>query len=170
MAKDRVLAHNTVAALYRVACWTEQEAATRDERRLQGASRSATCAPPLRDPDGRAAHGVGGRARRMDRPGPGSPPGDARPRAGRGGHRGDLAAPWPAGTCWRCIPGAATTTGLLRGVSSTTRSPSRPNPLGLHRVTVREVTGSRLRVGPIEAVDGTPVVDIKSVLKGGADG
>jgi tRNA-Thr(GGU) m(6)t(6)A37 methyltransferase TsaA len=57
----------------------------------------------------------------------------------------------------------------LRGVF-TTRSPSRPNPLGLHRVTVRLVSGSRILVGPLEAVDGTPVVDIKSVLKGGADG
>jgi tRNA-Thr(GGU) m(6)t(6)A37 methyltransferase TsaA len=45
-----------------------------------------------------------------------------------------------------------------------TRSPDRPNPLGLHRVTVREVTGTRLRLGPIEAIDGTPVVDIKAVL------
>ncbi len=57
----------------------------------------------------------------------------------------------------------------LRGVFAT-RSPSRPNPLGLHRVTVREVSGARILVGPIEAVDGTPVVDIKSVLEGGADG
>jgi len=57
----------------------------------------------------------------------------------------------------------------LRGVFGT-RSPSRPNPLGLHRVTVREVSGARILVGPIEAVDGTPVVDIKSVLEGGADG
>jgi tRNA-Thr(GGU) m(6)t(6)A37 methyltransferase TsaA len=45
-----------------------------------------------------------------------------------------------------------------------TRSPHRPNPLGLHRVTVREIAGARLRVGPIEAIDGTPVVDIKVVL------
>ena len=43
-----------------------------------------------------------------------------------------------------------------------TRSPHRPNPLGLHPVTVREITGTRLRVGPIEAIDGTPIVDIKS--------
>lgn len=57
----------------------------------------------------------------------------------------------------------------LKGVFAT-RSPSRPNPLGLHRVTVREVSGARILVGPIEAVDGTPVVDIKSVLMGGADG
>jgi tRNA-Thr(GGU) m(6)t(6)A37 methyltransferase TsaA len=43
-----------------------------------------------------------------------------------------------------------------------TRSPARPNPLGLHTVTVRAVEGTRLKVGPIEAFDGTPVVDIKS--------
>jgi tRNA-Thr(GGU) m(6)t(6)A37 methyltransferase TsaA len=51
----------------------------------------------------------------------------------------------------------------LTGVFAT-RSSDRPNPLGLHRVTVREVSGTRLRVGPIEAIDGTPVVDIKAVL------
>jgi tRNA-Thr(GGU) m(6)t(6)A37 methyltransferase TsaA len=45
-----------------------------------------------------------------------------------------------------------------------TRSPDRPNPLGLHRVTVREISGHRLRIGPIEAIDGTPVVDVKAVL------
>jgi tRNA-Thr(GGU) m(6)t(6)A37 methyltransferase TsaA len=49
----------------------------------------------------------------------------------------------------------------LAGVFAT-RSPDRPNPLGLHPVTVREIDGTRLRIGPIEAVDGTPVVDIKS--------
>ena len=43
-----------------------------------------------------------------------------------------------------------------------TRSPARPNPLGLHPVTVREIDGTRLRIGPIEAFDGTPVVYIKS--------
>ena len=43
-----------------------------------------------------------------------------------------------------------------------TRSPARPNPLGLHPVTVREIDGTRIRIGPIEACDGTPVVDIKS--------
>lgn len=48
----------------------------------------------------------------------------------------------------------------LAGVFAT-RSPDRPNPLGLHRVTVREISGTRLRIGPIEAIDGTPVVDIK---------
>src|SRR5262245_15419932 len=44
------------------------------------------------------------------------------------------------------------------------RSPHRPNPLGLHRVAVREVAGTRLRIGPIEAIDETPVVDIKPVI------
>jgi tRNA-Thr(GGU) m(6)t(6)A37 methyltransferase TsaA len=47
-----------------------------------------------------------------------------------------------------------------------TRSAHRPNPLGLHRVTVREVDGRRLRIGPMEAIDGTPVVDVKAVLAG----
>ncbi len=45
-----------------------------------------------------------------------------------------------------------------------TRSPDRPNPVGLHRVSVLEVGGRRLRVAPIEAIDGTPVIDIKPVL------
>ncbi|MGE5276347.1 MAG: tRNA (N6-threonylcarbamoyladenosine(37)-N6)-methyltransferase TrmO [Acidobacteriota bacterium] len=54
----------------------------------------------------------------------------------------------------------------LTGVFAT-RSPDRPNPLGLHRVTVRRVAGRRLRVGPLEAIDGTPVVDIKPVLGAG---
>lgn len=51
----------------------------------------------------------------------------------------------------------------MTGVFST-RSPDRPNPLGLHRVTVSEITGHKLKVGPLEAIDGTPVVDIKPVL------
>lgn len=51
----------------------------------------------------------------------------------------------------------------LAGVFAT-RSPHRPNPLGLHRVTVASIEGTRLRIGPIEAVDGTPVVDIKIAL------
>ena len=51
----------------------------------------------------------------------------------------------------------------LAGVFAT-RSPDRPNPLGLHRVTVREISGTRVRIGPIEAIDGTPVVDIKPTL------
>jgi tRNA-Thr(GGU) m(6)t(6)A37 methyltransferase TsaA len=54
----------------------------------------------------------------------------------------------------------------LTGVFAT-RSPDRPNPLGLHPVTVQAIEGRRLRVGPIEAIDGTPVVDIKPVLRSG---
>jgi len=56
----------------------------------------------------------------------------------------------------------------LTGVFAT-RSPERPNPLGLHRVSLRQIEGTRLRVGPLEAVDGTPVVDIKPVLDNSAD-
>lgn len=55
----------------------------------------------------------------------------------------------------------------LTGVFST-RSPDRPNPLGLHRVKVLKMNPGRLCVGPIEAIDGTPVIDIKPVL-GSAD-
>lgn len=51
----------------------------------------------------------------------------------------------------------------LTGVFAT-RSPDRPNPIGMHRVSIREVAGGRLRVVPIEAIDGTPIVDIKPVL------
>lgn len=51
----------------------------------------------------------------------------------------------------------------LTGVFAT-RSPDRPNPLGLHPVTVLEIEGNRLRVEPIEAIDGTPVVDMKPIL------
>lgn len=56
----------------------------------------------------------------------------------------------------------------LEGVF-TTRSPDRPNPIGLHRVTVLAVDGLRARVSGIEAVDGTPVVDVKPVLDPTAD-
>lgn len=52
----------------------------------------------------------------------------------------------------------------LTGVFAT-RSPDRPNPLGLHPVVVRAIEGRRLLVGPIEAIDGTPVVDIKPVVR-----
>jgi len=48
----------------------------------------------------------------------------------------------------------------LTGVFAT-RSPDRPNPVGLHPVTVLAIDGARLKVGPIEAIDGTPVVDLK---------
>ncbi|MBT1072980.1 tRNA (N6-threonylcarbamoyladenosine(37)-N6)-methyltransferase TrmO [Pelotalea chapellei] len=56
----------------------------------------------------------------------------------------------------------------LTGVFAT-RSPNRPNPLGLHRVVVHEIVGSKMKVGPLEALDGTPVVDIKSILRQSAD-
>ena len=42
-----------------------------------------------------------------------------------------------------------------------TRSSDRPNPVGLHPVRVLEISGSRLKVEPLEAIDGTPVIDIK---------
>jgi len=52
-----------------------------------------------------------------------------------------------------------------RGVFAT-RSPDRPNPIGLHLVQVVEVDGARLRVRDLEALDGTPVVDIKPQIHG----
>jgi tRNA-Thr(GGU) m(6)t(6)A37 methyltransferase TsaA len=51
----------------------------------------------------------------------------------------------------------------LTGVFST-RSADRPNPVGLHEVEVLEVRGARVRVSDLEAVDGTPIVDLKPVL------
>lgn len=53
------------------------------------------------------------------------------------------------------------------GVFST-RSPDRPNPIGLHRVRIAEVDGLSVRVHDLEALDGTPVLDVKPVL-GGAE-
>lgn len=50
-----------------------------------------------------------------------------------------------------------------------TRSPDRPNPIGLHRVQVLSIDGTTLGVGPLEAIDGTPIIDIKPVLKSSAD-
>ena len=54
------------------------------------------------------------------------------------------------------------------GVFST-RSPDRPNPIGLHRVQVVAVEGSRILVHGLEAIDGTPLVDLKPVLGGVAE-
>ena len=51
----------------------------------------------------------------------------------------------------------------LRGVFST-RSADRPKPIGLHEVEVLAIEGDRVRVGPLEAVDGTPVLDLKPVI------
>jgi tRNA-Thr(GGU) m(6)t(6)A37 methyltransferase TsaA len=57
----------------------------------------------------------------------------------------------------------------LTGVFAT-RSPDRPNPIGLHRVRVLDVRPGEIDVGPLEAIDGTPIVDIKPVLSDVADG
>lgn len=50
-----------------------------------------------------------------------------------------------------------------QGVFST-RSPDRPNPIGLHRVTVVSIEGTRMLVRNLEAVNGTPILDVKPVL------
>ena len=54
-----------------------------------------------------------------------------------------------------------------RGVQGVfnTRSPDRPNPIGLHRVAVLDVDGTRLQVGDLEAIDGTPIIDVKPLLR-----
>jgi tRNA-Thr(GGU) m(6)t(6)A37 methyltransferase TsaA len=54
------------------------------------------------------------------------------------------------------------------GVFST-RSPDRPNPIGLHRVQVVAAEGLRILVRPLEALDGTPVIDVKPVLGDAAE-
>ena len=52
----------------------------------------------------------------------------------------------------------------IRGVFAT-RSPDRPNPIGLHRAEVLEIQEpDRIRVQPLEALDGTPVIDLQPVL------
>jgi tRNA-Thr(GGU) m(6)t(6)A37 methyltransferase TsaA len=55
----------------------------------------------------------------------------------------------------------------MQGVFNT-RSADRPNPIGLHPVQILAIDGGRLQVRDLEAVDGTPVLDIKPVLKRGA--
>lgn len=52
----------------------------------------------------------------------------------------------------------------IQGVFNT-RSPARPNPIGLHEVTILAIDGARMRVSALEAVDGTPVLDVKPVLR-----
>jgi tRNA-Thr(GGU) m(6)t(6)A37 methyltransferase TsaA len=52
-----------------------------------------------------------------------------------------------------------------QGVFST-RSPHRPNPVGLHRVRIASIDGARVQVHGLEAVDGTPIADVKPVLAG----
>jgi tRNA-Thr(GGU) m(6)t(6)A37 methyltransferase TsaA len=56
----------------------------------------------------------------------------------------------------------------LTGVFST-RSADRPNPIGLHRVVVSDVDGLRIRVTALEAIDGTPIIDVKPVIHRDAD-
>jgi tRNA-Thr(GGU) m(6)t(6)A37 methyltransferase TsaA len=51
----------------------------------------------------------------------------------------------------------------IQGVFNT-RSPDRPNPIGLHPVTILAIDGNRIRVRDLEALDGTPIVDVKPVL------
>lgn len=55
-----------------------------------------------------------------------------------------------------------------QGVFST-RSPDRPNPIGLHRVEIVSIEGTRMRVRNLEALDGTPIVDVKPVLEPGVE-
>lgn len=45
-----------------------------------------------------------------------------------------------------------------------TRSPHRPNPIGLHRVEITAIDGGRVRVRSLEALNGTPIIDIKPIL------
>jgi tRNA-Thr(GGU) m(6)t(6)A37 methyltransferase TsaA len=45
-----------------------------------------------------------------------------------------------------------------------TRSPHRPNPIGLHRVQITAIDGTRLQVRNLEALDGTPIIDVKCIL------
>jgi len=52
----------------------------------------------------------------------------------------------------------------IQGVFNT-RSPARPNPIGLHEVRILDIDGARMRVNALEAVDGTPVIDVKPVLR-----
>jgi tRNA-Thr(GGU) m(6)t(6)A37 methyltransferase TsaA len=54
----------------------------------------------------------------------------------------------------------------LQGVFNT-RSQDRPNPIGLHPVEVVAIEGARVRVRPLEALDGTPILDLKPVLRRG---
>jgi tRNA-Thr(GGU) m(6)t(6)A37 methyltransferase TsaA len=55
-----------------------------------------------------------------------------------------------------------------RGVFST-RSPNRPNPIGLHRVQILAIDGLRVLVSDLEALDRTPILDVKPVLDPGAE-
>lgn len=58
-------------------------------------------------------------------------------------------------------------TGPERGVFST-RSPHRPNPVGLHRVSILGIENDRVHVRPLEAINETPVIDIKPAIRADA--
>lgn len=60
------------------------------------------------------------------------------------------------------------TSRALEGVFST-RSPHRPNPIGLHEVEITAVDGRRFRVRHLEAIDGTPIIDVKPILSAGVN-
>lgn len=66
--------------------------------------------------------------------------------------------------CLRATPRREDGSRPETGVFST-RSPERPNPIGLHRVELLRISGNRLKVAPLEALDGTPLLDIKPVLQ-----
>jgi tRNA (Thr-GGU) A37 N-methylase len=51
------------------------------------------------------------------------------------------------------------------GAAAVTRSPDRPNPIGVHRATVTGIDNTTLRVDALEAVDGTPILDLKIALR-----
>jgi tRNA-Thr(GGU) m(6)t(6)A37 methyltransferase TsaA len=164
VAKDRVLAHNTVAALYRAQHGPEADPAMSEEHLLRALGHVRST---LRNPADAPRMGSEGAPDAWLDLDPAYLP------ALRGLEAGAevIVVTWlhRADRSVLQVHPRRDPERPLRGVFAT-RSPSRPNPLGFHRVTVREVAGARLRVGPIEAVDGTSVVDIKPVLKGGADG
>src|SRR2546430_270907 len=96
-----------------------------------------------------------------------APPPAARPAARRGRRARDdvVVLPWRDRADREVLP-PPPRDDLSRpplGVFST-RSPDRPNPIGLHRVTVLAVDGLRVRVSGLEALDGTPIADVKPVL------
>jgi len=68
-------------------------------------------------------------------------------------------------SCIRATPRRDDGSRAETGVFST-RSPERPNPIGLHRVELLRISGNRLLVKPLEALDGTPLLDIKPLLRG----
>jgi len=60
-----------------------------------------------------------------------------------------------------CSPGWTAPTATS---CASTRSADRPNPIGLHQIRIVEIDGARVRVRDLEALDGTPIVDVKPVI------